>query len=661
MPATVVSEGAAKVMCRIAACGRFLIILLISLILAGWAGVGRAADAQGYLEQLQRRAVILDLATSPAWHALLHYEPDWSGRGVVSTVASGWFFLADDGEHDPAAELAASLAAFFTTMPISPKSRPPRCALPARFDYFVHALSIDVTRLPQLRCPDYREWLAKLNPAAINLVYAAQYPNRPASMLGHMLLRIDSRRTSQAGKLLTHAVNYVADTAEGSGVETIFDGLTGNYPGFFTVRPYYLVYKQYLWTQGRDMWVYPLHLSAAELHRMMAHLWAMLQVKFPFYFLNRNCGYQFLALLDVARPDLHLTRGFDWYAIPVDTIRALRSVPGLLGQVEYRPAMKTVVQWQGKQLVASRLKLAVAVASGRLPPDDPKLRRLPTRARARVLDVAHDYLYDEIQQGVVARDAARPRALQILRARSAIKMSSDFQPLPVPATSPDEGHRTLRVSLDGVWEDNVFSLGMHIRPAYHDLLDDPDGYKPGFAIQVLDLGLRLNPETTDVRVERLTLARVISMMPRGGLFKPVSWQLGTGLRRRPSPVVFTDAPNNLGYYVQGGPGLAWGDAAMLGYAFGLASLDVNSALKPAYVVGAGGSVGVLAHIGTNWQLRGEVGYLHYVVGARGHYGWARLGQQWDISGRLGLRMSVGWVETTAGDGAQVRLGLRAYF
>src|SRR5699024_6418309 len=88
-------------------CDRVYRLLLILTAWIGWTGAAHAApavNAADYLAQLQRRARAMDLAASPTWRALLHYEADWLGAGVTSTVASDWFFLAADGRRNPSAE-----------------------------------------------------------------------------------------------------------------------------------------------------------------------------------------------------------------------------------------------------------------------------------------------------------------------------------------------------------------------------------------------------------------------------------------------------------------------------------------------------------------------------------------------------------------------------
>lgn len=95
---------------------------LAVLVLAD--SVAAAVPSTTYLKRLQARATGRHLAASDEWHALLHYEPNWMHGGVHSEVASPWFFLADHGQTDPAAELDATLAGLFSRKPIGPRQLP---------------------------------------------------------------------------------------------------------------------------------------------------------------------------------------------------------------------------------------------------------------------------------------------------------------------------------------------------------------------------------------------------------------------------------------------------------------------------------------------------------------------------------------------------------
>ncbi|GAB3674456.1 Lnb N-terminal periplasmic domain-containing protein [Salinisphaera aquimarina] len=643
---------------------------LVAVLMAAHAPWAYAQNRSDYVDALQARAQDIDLAGSAQWQALLHYEKNWMHGGVHSTVASDWFFFAPDGRTDPAAELDATLAALFANEQVSSRDKPAGCAFVARRKFLVAALDIDTARMPTYDCAEYKQWRRALSPQTISLIFPTAFPNSPSSMFGHTLLRIDSSRRRRGTELLAYAVNFAAAAGEdGHGLGFAWKGLTGGYPGIFGLFPYYEKVKQYAWIEHRDVWSYPLDLDDAEIDRLVDHLWEMDGVRFDYYFLTKNCSYQLLSLLEVARPSLTLTEQYSWYAIPADTIRTLSDVPDLMQTPTFRPSLETQLRWQADQLTPEQRALATGIAADEIALDDGRVTRLDATDHAAVLEVAHDYLYYQLQSGEArerddqraARAQRQAHANAILLARSRIPRPSPFARVPAPKTTPDEGHRTLRVQASTVYEADDVSLGFRIRPAYHDLLDAPGGYTAGAQINLLDLGLRLDPQDGELRIQDLTVLNIESLSPRSALFKPVSFQIDTGLRRRPSANVFDDVPNNLGYYFQGGPGLAWGDDDLLGYVFGLGSVDANSALQPGYALGAGASVGVLAHPLRGVQMRLEAGALEYVAGDDGYYRWARATQQFPLTRGLALRSEIGWEGTAVDAGLRAVIGLNAYF
>ncbi|HET7315452.1 DUF4105 domain-containing protein [Salinisphaera sp.] len=639
------------------------IVVVLAFVMSGTAA---AANPSADLQQLEARAANTHLAASDEWHALLHYEPNWLRGGVHSEVASPWFFLADDGRTDPVAELDATLAGLFSKQPIGPRELPAYCLFVARRKFLVKTLDIDTSRLPVHACPDYRNWRSLIAPDSASLIFPTAFPNSPSSMFGHTLLRIDSARRSRGTELLSYAVNFAAAAPEGHrGLGFVWKGLTGGYPGVFGMFPYYKKVKQYAWIENRDIWSYPLNLTHAQLSRLVDHIWEMDSVHFVYYFLNKNCSYQLLSLLDVARPKLHLTSHYDWYTIPSDTIRTLADVPGLMGPAEYRPSKETRLRWETEQLAPDEQALARKVSRRELAPDAPALAALSAERRAAVLEVAYDALNYQLSSkevdAPVPGQAGRDYANHILAVRASIPRRSPFGHVPTPPISPEDGHRSLRINASGIYADDNFSLGFRIRPAYHDLLDDPGGYTRGAAIDFADIGVRVDPGDGRVRIDDIRLLSITSLSPRNAWFKPISFTADTGVRRRPSSHVFTDAPNDLGYYLQGGPGLAWGGRDLIGYVFSQFSFDANPGLEPAWAVGAGGSAGVLAYPVPGVQLKAETGWLEYAVGADGHYGWATLGAQVPIVDNFAFRSTVGYENTRVDDGLRVDFGIQAYF
>ncbi|MDN5870591.1 MAG: DUF4105 domain-containing protein [Nitrococcus sp.] len=632
--------------------------LLSPVVIA--AASGEAADS--YLAALQARAKAQHLADHPYWHRLLHYRPDWLGSGVTSTVVSPWFFASPRGRHDPRAELRATLRAFFVRSPRPPRNEPAQCLWAARYAWLDSRLHFDLQRLPRQDCPALTKWLQVLNVASVAVVFPTAYLNSPASMFGHTFLRLDAHGQDRSQRLLAYAVNYAADTNERNGVLFAIKGIFGGYAGRYGLYPYYDKVKQYARIENRDLWSYRLNLDAEEIRRLLLHLWELKGAGQPYLFFTRNCSRELLTLLGVARPRLHLAERFDFYTIPTDTLRALTAQPGLVSNVSYRPSRRTELVYHYRQLSAPGRRVARALASGRLNPRAAALQALSDRARARALQVAYVLEQYRFVAGELPRSQAAPRARRILLARSQVPVTAPvFTPPPRPAVAPDAGHGTARIAVGLEVEKGRGDLFLRLRPAYHDLLDPPGGYQAGAQINFLDIGLAYRPGE-GVRFRDAKLIDIVSISPRTELFSPISWQVATGVRRAPAAPLFSAHPGHVGYYLQGGPGLAYGrQSKLVGYGFLLGSLDANPGLTNALRPGVGLSLGVLSYPGAHWSLLAELGGLGYAATANRYYLWSRLGLQWQLARNHGLRLRLAHEATERGGWNRLSLGYRFYF
>ncbi|MFN2550054.1 MAG: DUF4105 domain-containing protein, partial [Myxococcales bacterium] len=134
-----------------------------------------AARADGYLPELQASAREQRLAEERGWIRLVHYE-----RGVFGgwhSEASSSFFLSPRGADDPAGELDATLAAFF--------SAEGQCRFPARMAWLNSRLHFDFARLPLGSCPKFEEFFGKIAARSITLVFSSYFLSSPASAFGH--------------------------------------------------------------------------------------------------------------------------------------------------------------------------------------------------------------------------------------------------------------------------------------------------------------------------------------------------------------------------------------------------------------------------------------------------------------------------------------------
>jgi Domain of unknown function (DUF4105) len=363
------------------------------------------------------------------------------------------------------------------------------------------------------------------------LIFPAAYMNNPSSMFGHTLLRFDRAGQDERARLLSYAVNYGATVDDDNGLWFAIHGLTGGYPGTYSVMPYHQLVRKYSDYENRDIWEYQLNLTAAEVRRLLEHLWELQGNYADYYFFDENCSYQLLFLLDVARPGLALTDRFGVYAIPVDTVRTVIDQPGLLDRAVFRPSSRTRIEHRLRALSEPERALVRRLAGGQLSADAPELQALQAPRRAAVLELAADFVTYRLRTGEQSRDQAAALAWRLLAARSRIAAPASFPAAPAPAVRPDQGHESARAALGIGARDGRLFQTVRLRPGYHRLTDPEAGYLPGAEIDFLDLELRRYAGDRAPILDSLTAVDIRSLAPRNELFKPASWRLGGGLER----------------------------------------------------------------------------------------------------------------------------------
>ncbi|SEQ96620.1 protein of unknown function [Azotobacter beijerinckii] len=589
-----------------------------------------------------------ELASAPFWLALGHYQRDRLG-GWRSHVDDDAFFFAERGERDPAAELAATLAALYREPGLA--DRHPQCRFPARTRWLRERLILN--DLPQPQCREYADWYAEIAPHSTVLVFPAAYLNSPSSMFGHTLLRIDPAGIdTQGSALLSYALNFGA-YIEGSDNSILYawKGLMGGYPGLFALLPYREKLTEYSRLENRDLWEYRLNLTAEETGRMVEHVWELRQIQFDYYFFDENCSYRLLELLDIARPGLELTKGFSLTAIPADTVRAVEQA-GLIESVDYRPSREKELLERAAPLSQAERDWTRRLAEDSAPLASPAFQALPTGRQAQILDAAYRLIRyrksGEERDEASARDSHR--LLQAINRNPPPRLAVAR---PVP---PENGHpsRTWQLAFGNREQRSFAEYGL--RMAYHDLQDNLDGFPLGAQIEIAQLKLR-QYEGNHWQLQQLDLANIRSLTPRSALLSPWSWQVGSGLER----VIGKGRHDNeqLVGHLSGGIGSTWQlDESLVGFVLATTRLEQNEDFAAFISPAAGFDAGLL------W--RNPLGNLGLEAGADYfHNGEVRrtlgLAQHWEIADNLGLRLSARReFSQQASPASEVSLQLRWY-
>lgn len=555
------------------------------------------AAEPAYLHTLLDAASAQQLADQREWHILLHYQT--SGSGYVSEVDDPRFFTAPHGKTNPQAELAATLNAFFAPRKTTDdvQNQHPQCAFIARYHWLNQHLRFDPLRLPPQACPRFDDWLAELQPAGLSLIFPAAYLNNPSSMFGHTLLRIDQTNQTEKTRILAYALNYAAATDETNGLVFAVKGITGGYPGLFSIMPYYKKVKEYSDLENRDVWEYQLDFSLEEIHRLLRHIWELDDIYFEYYFFDENCAYHLLSLLEAARPTLHLRDTLPDWVIPGETVRTVVATPGLVKKAVFRPASTTQLRYRLQQLSEQQQDWVQTLVAGQTQPEALSETALDVDNRAQILEAAYDYLYYQHNKAKKTDKNRTRRLRQLLVARSHLSETTPFSAPPNPPR-PEQGHTSFRMTM-GLGRDGEQSYqSVQLRPAYHDLMDPQAGYTPGAQINFLELSLRHQTENSILTLEHLKVIDIVSLAARDQFFQPFSWKLNTGLLRRP----LDKHTRSLVYRTNGGAGLSYKPTAnMLGYGFLETDIDLGGSLQDHYALGLGGRVGLFFDIGSRWR------------------------------------------------------------
>lgn len=592
-------------------------LLLPALVLAALFFLSPVADAQSpdggsYLAQLIEQARNQRLAEQREWQLLLHYRARLFG-GYESEQDDPGFFLSREGKTNPAAELEATLAQFFSTALVGRSQQPAQCAFIARYHWLKEQLGFDATRLPPLSCDRFDRWYEEFQVQSITLIFPSAFLNNPASMFGHTLFRVDQKGQTEQTRILAYTINYAADVPPDAGIAYPVRGIFGGYRGYFSTIPYYLKVQEYRDIENRDIWEYRLNFTETQLRRFLMHAWELGNAYFDYFFFKENCSYHLLALLDYADPTLRLTDEFLFWTVPADTVRLIASKPGLVSEIAYRPSRSNVIRRKRESLPSGERDLAHRITQDLGALSSPDFARMGPARKAFLLDLASDYLRYRIDTTDSPPPELKERNRAVLTARSQLRIPSEpFTVVPF-AKQPELGHKTSRAAVGAGWRNDDTFEEVTVRAGYHDLLDPEVGYTPDAQIEIASITARHYNRADQTRIERATLANVLSLSPIDSVFHAPSWKINVGMQT----IRHRDCQLCSNGIINGGIGGAIESRLLrreVLFAFAEAEANYSRAYEERHRVGGGGTAGMLADVTERWKVMATGTYLKYALG-----------------------------------------------
>jgi hypothetical protein len=305
-------------------------------------------------------------------------------------------------------------------------------------------------------------------------------------------------------------------------------GLAGLYKGRYSTDPYYLKIQKYNNMESRDLWEYSLSLNEDQIDTLIRHLWEIGPYGSPYYFFNRNCSYQLLPLLEVARPELELSSPFVFRAIPLDTLKIVVKNESLEESIHERPSQIRVLMARRKLMGRTEVRLAKNLSKNPSDKINLDLKSLPQDRQLLILDTALDFW--RIKAGYERDLPEEKRTIErkLLLARNEIKKHPPILNIS-PGIPPHEAHGTLHSAIAyGSGKTEPF-MDLSIRPALHDLNSSPHGFIKGSELEMFHTRLRYNSNLGKFYLDELRLINILSLSPWDSFTPVPSWGVQAAL------------------------------------------------------------------------------------------------------------------------------------
>lgn len=460
-----------------------------------------------------KRAYETNLAQDPKWLKLGHYSKTLFGH---QSDFRGPLFLHTDGHKSPELELQETIKAFFSE---NYKARhnyehAPQCQFLARRNWLVKKLN--VAKEDILPCEKRDEWKKNLSATSVSLIFASADLGNPASSFGHTFIKLINPANAQNKDLIDYGVNYAANANE-SDFMYAARGLFGAYGGIYTMLPYHQKIREYINLEGRDIVEYQLNLNPEQVDELVNHLLELERSEAPYYFLTTNCSYQLLTLLEVINPDWNLSDDFFFWVIPIDTVKKVHDVEGLVVARKHKKSLNTEYLEGYSQLSFLQKKaLDTAVVNLKVPEDF----ELSKKEKASVYETATKYF--AVKGYRTGEDVDKPvYDLSIERAQLGL-VEEDKKTEKVFA--PENSHDSSAIYLGaGNLQDRGYNL-IKFRSSFHDLEQNDMGQVPMSLNNVGTLEARYYNDIQKWTVARFTLMHLINTTPVTQLDKNFSWK-----------------------------------------------------------------------------------------------------------------------------------------
>lgn len=452
------------------------------------------------------------LAQHQTWKSLLHYQDDTCYIRHPS-------FLLSSNRCSLEAELEATLSAIYERS--SKEGTHAICRFPARYYFLRTQLATGNVTLPTLRCVEFEEYLRRAPAETIALAYASENVTQPASIMGHVFLKLAG--TNEGGALVEHAVSYFTRIDTANIPLLIAKSFVLGMPSFFALVPYDEQLERYRSAENRNVWEYSLSISEEARKLIHYHIWELRDVKSEYLFAGYNCATVVYFILSLAEPSF-LNEDRLWVTA-LDVVKQTKK-NGLIAETVLHPSNI----WKMRMLATNLGDVARTPIYEAIESKDPAGLVLSKDAKT-------NFLQRELGKTIVSYLWHNKRlspgefnGLEQAFKEQAIGLENKFIDVGEyknPLFRPEDS----QISLGYLLREKESFLKVNFLPASHKLTDDNRQSFSETALELGDVSVLVDMEDGSIELDELKLFSSVSLIPWDHFSSSISGKLQMGIER----------------------------------------------------------------------------------------------------------------------------------
>lgn len=266
------------------------------------------------------------------WQRMLYYD-NLSQSRVLNRFNSDKniqdFFVSPQGATNPQSEMTAMLQALLAENDSKLGNFSVQCRFPARTYWLKQQLNLTFS---PAYCQDFDNWLKKINPQSVSLVFTDEYFDNPASAFAHIFLKFDNGSGDE------YYFNYTPKTSKEDNIAKLaYKTMISGNAGEFTINHYNNSINKYLNDEKRDVWQYSLNLDKEQVLQLARQVYEIKNQTLPYFLFDENCASEILTLLNTLFPNKNYLANPSVMIAPSQIIRQLND-DGLITEEKFTPA-----------------------------------------------------------------------------------------------------------------------------------------------------------------------------------------------------------------------------------------------------------------------------------------------------------------------------------